>query len=104
MTENGQARDAFEEAACGLLLLDAKGRIELANRLMGVWTATTGETFILLRVDEYQRLVATNLTGFLHVTQPALRQMKAQGSGHIVTITTSLASFVWRTATACKLL
>jgi sigma-B regulation protein RsbU (phosphoserine phosphatase) len=46
MTDDGQARDAFEEAACGLLLLDAKGRIEIANRLMGVWAGTTSEALI----------------------------------------------------------
>ena len=43
-------------------------------------------------VDDFERLVATNLTGFFHVTQPAIRQMRAQGAGHVVTISTSLAS------------
>ena len=31
-----------------------------------------------------------NLTGFFHVTQRAVRQMVAQGSGHVVNISTSL--------------
>ena len=43
-------------------------------------------------VEDFQRLVATNLTGFFHVTQPAVRQMRTQGSGHVVTISTTLAS------------
>jgi NAD(P)-dependent dehydrogenase (short-subunit alcohol dehydrogenase family) len=42
-------------------------------------------------VEDYQRLVATNLTGFFHVTQPAVRQMRKQGSGNVITISTSLA-------------
>jgi NAD(P)-dependent dehydrogenase (short-subunit alcohol dehydrogenase family) len=35
--------------------------------------------------------VSTNLAGFLYVTQQAVRQMRTQGAGHIVNITTSLA-------------
>jgi NAD(P)-dependent dehydrogenase (short-subunit alcohol dehydrogenase family) len=31
-----------------------------------------------------------NLTGFFHITQRAVRQMVAQGSGHVVNISTSL--------------
>jgi NAD(P)-dependent dehydrogenase (short-subunit alcohol dehydrogenase family) len=34
--------------------------------------------------------VTSNLTGFFRVTQGALKQMVEQGSGHIVSITTSL--------------
>ena len=36
-------------------------------------------------------LVATNLVGFVNVTQAALRRMAPRGSGHIVNIGTSLA-------------
>ncbi|OQW33418.1 MAG: 3-oxoacyl-ACP reductase [Nitrospira sp. SG-bin1] len=41
--------------------------------------------------DDFERLVSTNLAGFLYVTQEAVRQMKRQGAGHVVTITTTLA-------------
>ncbi len=41
--------------------------------------------------EDFERLVATNLTGFLYVTQQAVRQMKRQGAGHVVNITTTLA-------------
>lgn len=41
--------------------------------------------------EDFERLVSTNLTGFLYVTQEAVRQMKRQGAGHVVTITTTLA-------------
>ncbi len=41
--------------------------------------------------DDFDRLVSTNLAGFLYVTQQAVRQMRTQGAGHIVNITTSLA-------------
>ena len=35
-------------------------------------------------------ITAVNLTGFFHITQPVIRQMVAQGGGHIVNISTSL--------------
>lgn len=41
--------------------------------------------------DDFERLVSTNLAGFLYVTQEVVRQMKRQGAGHVVTITTTLA-------------
>jgi NAD(P)-dependent dehydrogenase (short-subunit alcohol dehydrogenase family) len=41
--------------------------------------------------EDFERLVSTNLSGFLYVTQEAVRQMKRQGAGHVVNITTTLA-------------
>lgn len=40
---------------------------------------------------DFEQLVSTNLTGFFYVTQQAVRQMKRQGVGHVVNITTTLA-------------
>jgi NAD(P)-dependent dehydrogenase (short-subunit alcohol dehydrogenase family) len=40
--------------------------------------------------DDYSAITAVNLTGFFHITQLALRPMMAQGSGHIVNVTTSV--------------
>jgi NAD(P)-dependent dehydrogenase (short-subunit alcohol dehydrogenase family) len=40
--------------------------------------------------DDYAVYMATNVTGFFHMTQRAVEAMSKQGSGHIVTITTSL--------------
>src|SRR5262249_30810398 len=41
---------------------------------------------------DYATLVATNLAGFFHMTQHALRAMTAGQAGHIVNIGTSLAA------------
>ena len=41
--------------------------------------------------EDFEQLVSTNLAGFLYVTQEAVRQMKQQGAGHVVNITTTLA-------------
>ena len=47
--------------------------------------------FIDYTVEDYRRLSATNLEGFLHLTQRVVRQMLAQKSGgSIVSITTPL--------------
>ncbi|MBV8473742.1 MAG: SDR family oxidoreductase [Hyphomicrobiales bacterium] len=47
--------------------------------------------FIDYTIEDYRRLTATNLEGFLHLTQRVVRQMLAQHSGgSIVSITTSM--------------
>ena len=86
---DGDVADPHVAASLTKTAVDRFGSVDLVVNNAGIFIA---KPFTETTVDEYQRLVATNLTGFLHVTQPALRQMKTQGSGHIVTITTSLAS------------
>ena len=47
--------------------------------------------FVDYTVEDYRRLAATNLEGFLHLTQRVVRQMLAQKrGGSIVSITTSM--------------
>jgi NAD(P)-dependent dehydrogenase (short-subunit alcohol dehydrogenase family) len=47
--------------------------------------------FVDYTIEDYRRLAATNLEGFLHVTQRVVRQMLAQKSGgSIVSITTPM--------------
>lgn len=41
--------------------------------------------------EDFDRLVATNLTGFFYITQQVAQQMYRQRNGHIVNITTTLA-------------
>ena len=41
--------------------------------------------------EDFERLVSTNLAGFLYVTQETVRHMRLQGIGHVVNITTTLA-------------
>jgi NAD(P)-dependent dehydrogenase (short-subunit alcohol dehydrogenase family) len=49
------------------------------------------KAFIDYTIGDYRRLVATNLEGFLHLTQRVVRQMLAQKSGgSIVSITTPM--------------
>ena len=47
--------------------------------------------FTEFTTDDFNALVSTNLLGFLHITQLAVKQMLKQSSGAVVTITGALA-------------
>ena len=85
----GDVADPETAASLTRTAVERFGSVDLLVNNAGIFLA---KPFAESTVDDYQRLVATNLTGFLHVTQSAVRQMRTQASGHIVTITTSLAS------------
>jgi NAD(P)-dependent dehydrogenase (short-subunit alcohol dehydrogenase family) len=63
------------------------GRIDTLVNNAGVFIA---KPFTDYTLDEYATAIAVNLAGFFHITQRAIRQMVAQGSGHVVNITASL--------------
>lgn len=64
------------------------GTVDLLINNAGIFIP---KPFTEYTTDDFDRLVSTNLAGFLYVTQQAVRQMRTQGAGHIVNITTSLA-------------
>ena len=63
------------------------GRVDTLVNNAGMFMA---KPFVLYSADDYATYVATNVTGFFHMTQRALELMSKQGRGHVVTITTSL--------------
>lgn len=63
------------------------GRVDTLVNNAGIFIA---KPFIDYTAEDFQAKIATNLAGFFHITQQAARAMLAQGSGHIVSITTSL--------------
>jgi NAD(P)-dependent dehydrogenase (short-subunit alcohol dehydrogenase family) len=67
--------------------LDRFGRIDALVNNAGVFI---GKRFTEYTVDDLTTMLAVNLSGFFHITQPVVRQMSSQGGGHIVNITTSL--------------
>jgi NAD(P)-dependent dehydrogenase (short-subunit alcohol dehydrogenase family) len=63
------------------------GRVDTLVNNAGIFMA---KPFTAYSPDDYATYMATNVTGFFHMTQRALELMSKQGHGHIVTITTSL--------------
>ncbi len=63
------------------------GRVDTLVNNAGIFTA---KPFTDFTADDWSANIGTNLAGFFHVSQAAIRRMEAQGSGHVVQISTSL--------------
>lgn len=63
------------------------GRVDTLVNNAGIFIA---KPFTDYTAEDFQAKIATNLAGFFHITQQAAAAMLKQGSGHIVSITTSL--------------
>ena len=63
------------------------GRVDTLVNNAGVFAA---KPFTAFTAEEFETTLRTNLAGFFFVTQQAVRRMAAQGSGHLVQITTSI--------------
>lgn len=67
--------------------LERFGRIDTLINNAGIFVA---KPFTDYTVDDFTRVLAVNVHGFFHITQRAASAMLHQGSGHILTVTTSL--------------
>jgi NAD(P)-dependent dehydrogenase (short-subunit alcohol dehydrogenase family) len=63
------------------------GRVDTLVPNAGVFVA---KPFTEYTAADFAHMLSVNLAGFFHVTQRAVRQMLAQGGGHVVNITTTL--------------
>jgi NAD(P)-dependent dehydrogenase (short-subunit alcohol dehydrogenase family) len=67
--------------------LEHFGRIDTLINDAGIYIE---KPFTECTLDDYTAITDVNLKGFFLITQPVVRQMVTQGSGHIVNISTSL--------------
>jgi len=86
---DGDVAEPGTAAALTRTAVERFGSLDLLVNNAGFFVA---KPFTDYAVEDFQRLVATNLTGFFHVTQAAVRQMRKQSAGHVVAISTALAS------------
>ncbi|WP_266160050.1 SDR family NAD(P)-dependent oxidoreductase, partial [Dyella silvatica] len=63
------------------------GRIDTLVNNAGIFMA---KPFTAYTADDYASNLSVNLNGFFNITQLAIAEMEKQGSGHVVSITTSL--------------
>jgi len=67
--------------------LDRFGRVDTLVNNAGMFMA---KPFTMYSNEDYAAYIATNVTGFFYMTRAAIDAMLKQGSGHVVSISTSL--------------
>jgi NAD(P)-dependent dehydrogenase (short-subunit alcohol dehydrogenase family) len=84
------AGDIADPAVAERVIAEAVARFGRVDTLVNNAGIFVAKPFTEYTADDYAKVLTVNLAGFFHVTQRAVRQMLAQGGGHVVNITTTL--------------
>ncbi|GHF20181.1 oxidoreductase [Streptomyces spiralis] len=87
LTVPGDIADPTTAARVVTEALERFGRLDTLVNNAGVFIA---KPFTEYTTEDFTTMLGVNLHGFFHISQAAAEAMAKQGSGHIVTITTTL--------------
>jgi NAD(P)-dependent dehydrogenase (short-subunit alcohol dehydrogenase family) len=87
LTVQGDIADPATAERVVAAAIDRYGHVDTLVNNAGIFFA---KPFTEYTLDDYAAFTGTNLAGFFRITQLAVEQMLAQGSGHIVNITASI--------------
>jgi NAD(P)-dependent dehydrogenase (short-subunit alcohol dehydrogenase family) len=83
--------DVGDPATARELIGSAQRRFGTIDVLINNAGIFVPKPFTEYTVEDFQRVVSTNLAGFFYVSQEAARHMQQNGGGQIITISTTLA-------------
>jgi NAD(P)-dependent dehydrogenase (short-subunit alcohol dehydrogenase family) len=84
------AGDIADPAVAERVIGEAVAKFGRADTLVNNAGIFVARPFTEYTAADFARMLSVNLAGFFHVTQRAVRQMLAQGGGHVVNVTTTL--------------
>src|SRR4051812_46370343 len=84
------AGDIADPAVAGRVIAGAVGKFGRVDTLVNNAGVFIAKPFTDYTAADFTQLLSVNLAGFFHISQRAVRQMLAQGGGHVVNVTTTL--------------
>src|SRR4051794_2850428 len=84
------AGDIADPAVAERVIAEAVGKFGRVDTLVNNAGMFIAKPFTEYTPEDFAAKISLNLAGFFHVSQHAIRQMLAQGGGHVVNITTTL--------------
>jgi len=86
------AGDITDPAVAERVIGEAVGKFGRVDTLVNNAGVFVAKPFTDYTEEDFSHMLSINLAGFFHVSQRAVRQMLAQGGGHIVNLTTTLVT------------
>ncbi|WP_144139471.1 SDR family NAD(P)-dependent oxidoreductase [Paraburkholderia sp. BCC1884] len=85
------AGDIADPATAQRVIAEALARFGRVDTLVNNAGIFIAKPFTNYTAEDYAAFIGVNVSGFFYITQLAIAEMEKQASGHVVTITTTLA-------------